>query len=627
MKKVLLILLALLLFVGCENKVTPIEKISGEEINNISGEEENLSKMVDEKISQMTLEEKIEQMLILDYSFAAYGKDDETGVTELSDSVKEIIENHNIGGIILFRDNTKGTEQTLRLVNSFQQAATINNKKQQIPLFMCIDEEGGRVNRLATGTAMPGNMALGAINDYETSKEYAKVIGEELNALGFNVDFAPVMDVNNNPDNPIIGVRSFSSNPEIVAKMGEAFIDGLHEENIAASLKHFPGHGDTSSDSHTGLPLIDKSYNEIKDLELIPFKAGIANGADMVMTAHIVYPQIETTKYISKKDGKEINLPATLSKTILTGILRNELGFEGVIVTDALNMGAITEHIKTEDVTKYALNAGVDILLMPVSLTTEDALNGYVNMIVEQVNNSEIPEENINASVKRILLLKQKTSLLDEDNYQLTDDKIAKALKIVGSKEHHEKELEISKKAITLVKGEELLPVQKDKKVLFLTAYENDKNSVEYAIQKLKEEKVLDDSFEYEVVDFEKKEFKELKNKVDSADSVVITSDVTKKSVYDVKSENGWQGRFIDSAIAEIHKQNKKVAVVSCMLPYDAGRYTDADIIVCAYNDRTIQSLDIKYNGETPMYGVSVASAIIKLFDGKDFVATLPVEI
>ena len=618
-------------FTACNNDsgVKPVEPtvVSGESGEVV--EPEIKVDVIEEKLSKMTLEDKIEQMLILDYSMVPYGKEGEKDSTKLVDSVRNTIANHSFGGIILFRDNTVGTEQTLRLTSDMQVAATKDNKKYNIPLFMCIDQEGGRVTRLATGTSMPGNMALGAINDYDTTKEYASIIAKEINTLGFNVDFAPVLDVNNNPSNPIIGVRSFSSDTNRVSKMGEAFIEGIQSEGVASTLKHFPGHGDTATDSHTGLPLINKTYDDIKQCELIPFKAGIDKGADMIMTAHIVYPQIEKTKYISKKTGEEITLPATLSKTILTDILRNDLGYKGIIVTDALNMGAISEHFKKEDVTRYALNAGVDILLMPVSLLDEDDdIDAYVSMIATQVRNGEIKEENINASVFRILTLKEKMGLLKDDvDYELKDSQIKNALAVVGSKENHDKELEISKKAITLVKGEDLLPISSDNKVLFLTSYANDKNSIEYAMELLKKDNVLNDSFKYEVADFEQKEFSSLKSKVDGANFVVITADTTSKTMFNNNDTKGWQGRFIDQAITEIHKQGKKVALVSMMLPYDVARYNDADVLVCAYGDRAIPSLPIVYNGETKTFGVNTTAAIIKLFSGEEFKATLPVDI
>ena len=622
MKKIIVLMLAVMLLMACENN-------SDDFLEKVSDEADNSQERIDKMISQMTLKEKIEQMIILDYSGVPYGSEGESDVTKLASSVKNFISQNNFGGIILFRDNITGTEQVLKLISDFQVAATTDNVSQKIPLFVCVDQEGGRVTRLATGTSMPGNMALGAINDSSVTKEYASIIGKELKVLGFNVDFAPVLDTNNNPSNPIIGVRSFSSDTSIVSKQGEAFIEGLHSEGIISTLKHFPGHGDTATDSHTGLPMIDKSYDDIKALELVPFKVGIDKGADMIMTAHIVYPQIENTKYISKKTGEEIYLPATLSKTILTEILRNELGFDGIIVTDALNMAAIAEHFDKKDVARYALNAGVDIMLMPVSLASGTVeIENYVSMIVDLVNNGEISEETINESVARILKLKNKTGLLDKTDFEVTSDKIENALSIVGSKENHDKELEIAKKAVTLVKGEDLLPISKAEKVLILDAYANEKNNIEYAIQILKEQKILGNDFDYEIDNYEKRDFEELKSKIDNASIVIITANTYSRAYFDNTNEkSGWQGRFIDQAISEIHNQNKKVIFISCMLPYDIARYEDADVILCAYGDRAISSLPIEYNGETPTFGQNMTAAIFKLFSGEEFNATIPVDI
>ncbi|MBQ6907687.1 MAG: beta-hexosaminidase, partial [Clostridia bacterium] len=481
--------------------------------------------------------------------------------------------------------------------------------------------------RLATGTSMPGNMALGAINDHNTTKEYASVIGSELKALGINVDFAPVVDVNNNPSNPIIGVRSFSSDTKTVSNMAEAFIEGLQNQGIASSLKHFPGHGDTATDSHTGLPMINKTYDDIKACELIPFKAGIDKGVDMVMTAHIVYPQIETTKYISKKTGEEITLPATMSKTILTDILRGDLGYDGIIITDALNMSAIAEHYDKKDVAKYAINAGVDLILMPASLTYENGeIDAYIDMVEELVRSGEVRESDIDESVYRILRLKQKMGILNENNIKFTNEDLAYALKTVGSKEHHDKEFEIAKDAVTLVKGGELLPLDKNGKVLFLNPIVNGENSIEYAIRILKEKGVTG-ALSYETVNFKDDNVSELKKRIDSAETVVILADTVKNSYFNNNDKSGWQGRFIDKAIEEAHKQNKKVILISCMLPYDAARYGDADAVLCVYGDRALAGLPIIYDGETVTFGANIPAAIFKLFSSEKFKATLPVDI
>ncbi|MBR1736022.1 MAG: hypothetical protein IJ736_03250, partial [Firmicutes bacterium] len=275
------------------------EAVTGDEV--VSGvslmyDDENANKAA-EIVSKMTLEQKIAQMLMPAFRYWENNGKVE-GVPVLNDDMRNCIKNHGFGGVIVFSENIQGTEQTVRLIDDMQNASVSGGN---LPLLIAADQEGGRVARLATGTSMSGNMSLGALNDKRTAKEYAKIIGSELNAIGINVDFAPVMDVNNNPNNPVINIRSFSSDPNIVADMGEAFIEGLHEEGISTALKHFPGHGDTGTDSHTGLPCIDKTYDEIKKLELVPFKRGIETNSDMIMTAHIQFPQIEKETYTSIK--------------------------------------------------------------------------------------------------------------------------------------------------------------------------------------------------------------------------------------------------------------------------------------------------------------------------------------
>ena len=230
----------------------------------------------------------------------------------------------------------------------------------------------------------------------------AAIYGEELKLLGIHADYAPVLDVNNNPNNPVIGVRSFSDDPEVVSEYGAAFIRGLHGAGVISTLKHFPGHGNTGTDSHTGLPLIDSSYEALKAVELVPFQAAIDAGADMVMTAHIQYPQIETETYVSKSTGEEIFLPATMSRTILTDILRGDMGFEGVIVTDALDMAAISANFTDEDMILLPINAGVDMLMLPMVYDTVSfqRMQDMTDLAVQLVREGKISEDRIDASLR-----------------------------------------------------------------------------------------------------------------------------------------------------------------------------------------------------------------------------------
>lgn len=243
------------------------------------------NKKIEDKISNMTLDEKIGQMLMLELRYW----EDENGnlkeVTELNDDIKNAILKYKIGGVILFAENVQDTKQTTKLTHNIQKAAIENGLD---PLFISIDQEGGIVVRLATGTSLPGNMALGATRDKDLAYQYGKIIADEIKALGINVNLAPVMDTNNNPNNPVIGLRSISSNPELVGELGSEVVKGIQDQGVSAAIKHFPGHGDTATDSHLGLPVVDKSYEEIEKLELVPFKKAANEGVDMIMTAHII---------------------------------------------------------------------------------------------------------------------------------------------------------------------------------------------------------------------------------------------------------------------------------------------------------------------------------------------------
>ena len=321
-----------------------------------------------EIVSNMTLEEKLGQMIMPDFRmWQEEGAKEPSDLTEINSEVAEVIDKYDLGGVILFAENVKEISQTTTLIHDLQEIA-INDEDGNLPLLITLDQEGGIVTRLGEGTNLPGNMALGATRSEKSSYDAGYVIGKELNALGVNVDFAPVLDTNNNPENPVIGVRSISSNPELVGKLGKNIANGIQDQGVAATAKHFPGHGDTSTDSHYGLPMVDKSIEELRETELKPFKIAIENGIDMIMTAHIQFPQIEKDTFISKKDVSQISIPATLSDDIIKGILREEMEYDGVVITDAMNMKAISDHFGELESTKMAINAGIDIILMPTIL-------------------------------------------------------------------------------------------------------------------------------------------------------------------------------------------------------------------------------------------------------------------
>ncbi|MEW9053015.1 MAG: glycoside hydrolase family 3 N-terminal domain-containing protein [Neobacillus sp.] len=398
--------------------------------------------LIGHTIKHMTMEEKVGQMLMPDYR-----KWNGVNVTEMLPQIEQQIKDYHLGGVILFLENVVTTEQTTRLVNAYQEAAEKYN------MLISIDQEGGIVTRLQSGTHMPGNMALGATRSEEVAEKVGRAIGEELHSLGINMNLAPVLDVNNNPDNPVIGVRSFGENPQMVGKMGNAYIKGLQASGTAATAKHFPGHGDTATDSHIALPTVPHDIERLKAVELYPFQQAMNAGIDAVMTAHVTFPKIDDTTAISKKTGAVIPVPATLSHKVLTGLMREEMGYNGLIITDAMNMLAIADHFGQVDAAIRTVKAGSDIVLMPVGL------DFVANGLYDAVNNGEIPIERIEQSVERILTLKLNRGIVKAEVEKSIDEKIANALQIVGSAEHKAVEKEAAEKSITLVKNEGVMPL------------------------------------------------------------------------------------------------------------------------------------------------------------------------
>jgi Beta-glucosidase-related glycosidases len=269
-----------------------------------------------------------------------------------------------------------------------------------IPLFISVDEEGGSVTRLSDKPEtevdeLPFMQTLGEINDPKKTYSLSKNLGTQLNSLGFNLDFAPVADINSNPNNPVIGNRSFGDTPEIVSKMIPEVIKGLQSSNVSACLKHFPGHGDTSDDTHDGRVTLDVERERLDSLELIPFSAGIKSDVDFVMVSHISLPKITND-----------DMPATFSKEIVTDILRSDLNFEKIIITDALDMQAITSYYSSEETAVNCINAGIDIILMPEQLDEAFAA------IEKAINDKTINESVIDKSLRRIIKVKLERNII-----------------------------------------------------------------------------------------------------------------------------------------------------------------------------------------------------------------------
>lgn len=554
-------------------------------------------------LAGMSTEEKVAQIIMPTFRWYPDENGEKQNVTELPADVAAILEKYGFAGVTLFAQNTGDTAKAVKLVDDMQKANAAADGRGQ--LLIAIDQEGGRVTRLGYGTQMPGNMALGAANDTALTAEAASIIGQEIMSMGINFNFAPVLDVNSNPANPVIGTRSFSDDAAIVAAQGVSYMRSLQALGAISTLKHFPGHGDTATDSHTGLPLVDKSYEELKARELVPFQAAIDAGADAVMTAHIQYPQIEKGTYVSKETGEQVSLPATLSKTILTDILRGDMGFDGVIITDAMEMDAIAKHFDRYDAAKLAIEAGVDILLMPVDTSTPEGLadlEAYIQKLTEMVKSGKISEEKVNAAVGRVLKLKAAHGLTKA--YTGIDET---ASRIVGSVAHHESEWTLTKKTITLVKNDNnTLPLTKEnQKIAVLTAYDNEVLSMEYAIGRLRDEGKLASGTKITVQSIQKMTTEEAIACTEGAEHVVIITELG--SAAGLKNDTA---KTVDALIESVHASGGDVSIMSCSLPYDAARYQEADAIMVAWSARGMSEDPRVADGNVAQYGPSMPAAL-----------------
>jgi len=349
----------------------------------------SVNKKVDYLLDNMTLEEKIAQMLIVYYNSDTF-----------DENLKSTLENVKPGGFILQGVNITNYEDTLNYVKQIKETA-------QVPMFISIDQEGGLVQRLYNledikPTYLPSMFEVGKLNNKDIAYQVGEVMAKELRTIGVNLVYAPVIDIYTNPKNTVIGSRAFGTTKEVVIDMALPLAKGLLDNKVIPVFKHFPGHGDTHVDSHIGLPIVEKTLDELKELELVPFKEAIQNNAKMIMVGHIAYPNITGD-----------NTPTTLSNKMINEVLRKELNFNGVVITDALNMGALTENYTDAQIYEMAINAGVDILLMPNGSTKT------ISLIKESINKGKITEERINQSLKRILTLKYEQ--LNDENYLSKD--------------------------------------------------------------------------------------------------------------------------------------------------------------------------------------------------------------
>ena len=394
---------------------------------------------IEQLLSGMSIEQKIGQLFVaVGYGATADAPHPSNTSTTGVDTIAQIVRTHHVGGLIYFvwSDNLQDVEQVATLSNDVQAAALDSSG---IPLMISTDEERGVVTRLPDpATALPGAMALGATGARAHARRAGEIVGAELRASGLAQAFAPVADVNIEARNPVIGVRSLGADPDAIARLVVAQVKGLQGADCSAAAKHFPGHGDTATDSHVGLPVIDHTRAELDEIDLPPFRAAIEEGIDAIMTGHIVVPALDDS-------GR----PATLSQPILTGLLREELGFDGVVVTDSLAMEGVRTMFGDDRVPVEAILAGADQMLMPPDLTV--AIGG----VRDAVADGEITEDRLDRSVRRILAQKLRRGLFEDAQVD-----VAAAPGAIGTSRSVTAAQSIADDSITLIADDDgLLPL------------------------------------------------------------------------------------------------------------------------------------------------------------------------
>ena len=504
------------------------------------------------KLSDLTLEEKVGQMLM----FAFHG-------TEFNEDIKIRLTKFHVGGVIHFAKNIIDAKQVTQLNKDI-----IDNSK--VFPFIGIDQEGGIVQRIIKDvTPFPGAMALSATGEEIT--ELCYYVGTNLRNMNYNMVFAPVADVNNNPSNPVINSRSYSDNPYVVSKYVKEAVNGFEKAGIIPFLKHFPGHGDTNVDSHVGLPIVDKSKNELNRLELVPFKDAITNNAPGIMVAHILYPAYD----------KEY--PSTLSKKIVNGLLKEDLGFKGLAITDSLTMAAIYNNYSKKDIVTLSANAGIDMMMFCGKATLDEQEEIY-NAFLEAVKCGDVPIERVNDAVSKILEYKEK--YCKKVSYEYVNPS-SDAIKLGR---------ELSRKSITMVKNNKL-KVSENTLVIFpriklFSLVDNSDASYITLSSALKQRGIITSEV---IIDSDEDNIsKELIKKADSFKHVIMAT-------YNVRS-NDYQVEVFNALPKE------KVTVVAMRSPYDLLYLDGVCGYICIYEatELAINSLcdalcDDKFYGKLPI--------------------------
>ena len=615
MRKLLILFLAALLVTGC-GKPKEAEGTPAEETPQETAADPDRTR-AEGLLEGMDNRAKLEQLLVL--SIQTFNGQP---FTSMNEEVAPFFDSHAFGGFILFDSNIGSISEAAVLTDDLQRHTLTDNA---VPMLIAIDQEGGSLTRLKYGTVTPGNMALGASGNASLAKASASILGKELSAVGINTDFAPDADINNQPANPVIGLRSFSDDPALTAEMVGAFSQGLDEAGTVSCAKHFPGHGNTTTDSHTGLPVVNSTKEELETMELVPFHQAVDQNVDMIMSAHICFPEIEKDTYISKLDGSEITLPSTLSDDLIQGILRQELGYDGVVITDSLLMDAVNAHFDPIDAAVLAFNAGVDMLLMPVRIEDAngfEAVDQYLNALKEKIG-SEIPQERLDEAVTRVLTMKSRNGILELTPAEDIEARRQTAEETVGRMENHESERAIADQCVTLLRNEnDLLPFTGAGTIVFAAPQSSQMNAMQKGMEQLLGQIDLIAYPTYINYRYGQN-VNELLNAVPGASLVVISSWLDNMSQFD--PSESIMIPSVQRVIDACHAADVPVVVISSGLPYDLSCYDNADALLAVYNPKGLPEDD---NGNpTDSCSPNLPAAVDIIFGYAKPSAVLPVNV
>ena len=600
-----------------------------------------LAMAADTNAPKASVKQMLGQKLMLDLRYyceeAPVNGQCRTAMTKLPVELANLIRDYDIGGVILFAENLQDVAQIVQLNRDMQTAAAASALK--LPLFISIDQEGGRVARLprSLATSFAGNMAIGATySAFGTAfaTEVGRVLADELLPLGINLNFAPTIDVNVNPQNPVINVRAFGEDPAMVADLGGAMTAAMQQRGMIAALKHFPGHGDTEVDSHLGLPRVEHSIEQIRKVDLLPFASIIKqHNPGMIMTAHIQYPALDNSTFVSK-DGESMLKPATLSRKILHGVLREDMGYNGVIVTDALDMAGISKFFSHTEAVVQTFAAGADIALMPVKLQHPgelQALSELLTALESAVQSGALDQTELAQSYQRIVTLKQQYPLLPTE--KTPAQQIKKAQQALGNAKHRQAELALAKAALTQVKptaGYLPFKLTETKKLLLVMPDQTKAKALSAALQHYSKQ-----HFSIDTISLQQTDLTDAGAKIAAADVVISGFIAPMQSLADIGGMDDLTGVAniaaayerqtlqYETLLPQIKARKKPHVFLSLRAPYDISRYGSyADIVLASYAYNTAEDATAMNAGNATYEAIAQA-----LLGQYSLTGTLPVTV